>query len=230
VSAASGLSRPPGLGAPAPEPGPAPTAAGAGLVSCHCCHLLVRPPAGGAEHAACPRCGAALHSRKPDSFGRTWAYLVTAVIFYVPAMTLPIMTTVTTFGGARKDTVLSGVYYLLTTGMWPLAAIVFFASVVVPVLKIVVLVLLLLSSRHGGSWRRHDRARLYRLTEAVGRWSMVDVYVVTILVALVRLQALAFIEAEQGAVFFAAVVVLTMFAARSFDPRLIWDQKSESPS
>lgn len=207
------------------------TAARAGLVSCHSCHLLVRPPAGGAEameHATCPRCGAALHSRKPDSLGRTWAYLITAMIFYVPAMALPIMTTTTTFGGARKDTVLSGVYYLLTTGMWPLAAIVFFASVVVPVLKIVILVLLLVTSRRGGDWRRLDRARLYRLTEAVGRWSMVDVYVVTILVALVRLQALAIVEAEQGAVFFAAVVVLTMFAARSFDPRLIWDQRSDA--
>ncbi len=211
-------------------PASAPTAAGAGLVSCHCCHLLVRPNAADAalKHAACPRCGAALHSRKPDSLGRTWAYLITAVIFYVPAMSLPIMTTVTTFGGARKDTVLSGVYYLLTSGMWPLAAIVFFASVVVPVLKIVVLALLLVTSRRGGGWRRHDRARLYRLTEAVGRWSMVDVYVVTILVALVRLQALAVIEAERGAVFFAAVVVLTMFAARSFDPRLIWDQRNEA--
>jgi paraquat-inducible protein A len=113
----------------------------------------------------------------------------------------------------------------LTSGKWPLAAIVFFASVVVPVLKIVVLVLLAVTTQRGTDWRRLDRTRLYRMTEVIGRWSMVDVYVVTILVALVRLQALAIIEADTGAVFFAAVVVLTMFAAKSFDPRLIWDSQ-----
>lgn len=197
-------------------------AAQAGLASCHSCQLLVRQPPPG-RHANCPRCGAPLHTRKPNSLVRTWAYLVAAVIFYFPAMLLPIMNT-TTFQGTRQDTILSGVYYLLTTGMWPLAAIVFFASVVVPVLKIVILVLLVITVRRGSTWRMLDRTRLYRLTEAVGRWSMVDIYVVTILVALVRLQALAVIEAEPGSIFFAAVVVLTMFAARSFDPRLIWDK------
>ncbi len=200
----------------------APTAAALGLASCHSCQLLVRLPGGHRPGALCPRCGAPLHARKPDSLARTWAYLITAVIFYFPAMGLPIMTTIT-ISGARKDTILSGVYYLLTTGMWPLAAIVFFASVVVPVLKIAVLILLAVTTQRRTAWRRKDRTRLYRLTEVIGRWSMVDVYVVTILVALVQLQALAFIEAEPGAVFFASVVVLTMFAARSFDPRLIWD-------
>ncbi|BBD07554.1 paraquat-inducible protein A [Desulfovibrio ferrophilus] len=201
-----------------------PIAAEVGLASCHSCQLLMRKPPEGIFHAQCPRCGATLHTRKPRSLGRTWAYLVAAVIFYFPAMALPIMTT-TTFQGVRSDTILSGIYYLLTTGMWPLAAIVFFASVVVPILKIIILIMLVFTVQRGSCWRRLDRTRLYRLTEAVGRWSMVDIYVVTILVALVRLQALAVIEAEPGAVFFASVVVLTMFAAKSFDPRLIWDKQ-----
>ncbi|MBU1002472.1 MAG: paraquat-inducible protein A [Proteobacteria bacterium] len=201
-----------------------PIASLAGLTSCHSCQLLLHRPPDGAAHAECPRCGATLHMRKPRSLARTWAFLVASVIFYFPAMALPIMTT-TTFQGTRHDTILSGIYYLLTTGMWPLAAIVFFASVVVPILKIIILIMLVFTVQRGSDWRRRDRTRLYRLTEAVGRWSMVDIYVVTILVALVRLQGLAFIEAEPGAVFFACVVVLTMFAAKSFDPRLIWDKQ-----
>lgn len=203
------------------------TAAEAGLIACHTCRLLVRRPEAADEgRAVCPRCGAALHSRKPGSLARTWAYLITAMILYVPAMTLPIMNTIT-IQGARKDTILSGVVYLLTSGMWPLAAIVFFASVVVPILKIMIIVYLLVTVRRKSPGRMRERARLYRLTEAVGRWSMVDVYVVTILVALVQLRALAIIEAQPGAVYFGAVVVLTMFSAMSFDPRLIWDRDVE---
>ena len=205
---------------------PPATAVEAGLIACHSCHLLVRDPATDDAHLVCPRCGATLHSRKPDSLARTWAYLITAIILYVPAMALPIMTTIT-IQGVRKDTILSGVVYLFTSGMWPLAAIVFFASVVVPILKILIVAFLLITVRANSPNRRAERTRLYRLTEAVGRWSMVDVYVVTILVALVQLRALAIIEAEPGAVYFGAVVVLTMFAALSFDPRLIWDKHVE---
>ncbi|WP_461210205.1 paraquat-inducible protein A [Desulfocurvus sp. DL9XJH121] len=201
------------------------TAARAGLVACHSCGLLVRDARGEDVEQSCPRCGAALHSRKPDSLARTWAFLITAAILYVPAMAMPIMTTAT-IQGMRKDTILSGVVYLLTSGMWPLAAIVFFASVVVPILKILTIGYLLVSLRKDDNHRR-ERTKLYRLTEAVGRWSMVDVYVVTILVALVQLRALALISAEPGAVYFGAVVVLTMFAAMSFDPRLIWDDEVE---
>ena len=126
-------------------------------------------------------------------------------------------------GKVQADTILSGAIYLLLHGMWPLALIVFVASVVVPLLKIVALVYLLVSVQLGSTRRAVDRTRIYRITELVGRWSMVDIYVVTILVALVQLGALASIEAEAGAVFFGAVVVLTMLAAESFDPRLIWD-------
>ncbi len=199
------------------------SALAAGCVACHDCELLCRLPAAGAHGARCPRCGAELHSRKLRSLERTWAYLIAAMICYLPANLLPIMK-VTSLGNAQADTIMSGVVYLLTHGMWPLAVVVFTASICVPVLKLVILVSLQISVHRGSHWRPVDRTRLYRLTEAIGRWSMVDVFVVTILVALVRLGNLATVEAQTGAVFFGAVVVLTMLAAESFDPRLIWDR------
>jgi paraquat-inducible protein A len=131
---------------------------------------------------------------------------------------------VTSLGKSQSDTILSGVVFLAIHGMWPLAVIVFVASVVVPIVKIVSLSALAISVERRSQWRPRDRARLYRIVEAVGRWSMVDVYVVTILVALVHLGSLASVEARIGAFFFGAVVVLTMLAAESFDPRLIWDR------
>ena len=199
------------------------TAARASLMSCHSCGLLSKGH-GPLEHAhaRCPRCGAALHLRKPNSIARTWALLISAAILYIPANVLPIMKVVS-FGRAESDTIMSGVIYFLESGSWYLALLIFFASIVVPVLKIIVLSYLLISVQRRSHWRPADRTRLYRITEAVGRWSMVDVYVVTLMVALVELGALATVEAGPGAVFFAGVVVTTMFAAMSFDPRLIWD-------
>ncbi len=191
------------------------------LIGCHICELLVKAPPTGA-HLRCPRCGAALHMRKPDSIARTWALVIAASICYIPANVLPIMK-VTSLGQAQADTILSGVVYLLLHGMWPLALLVFFASVVIPLLKLIILMYLLISVQRRSHWRPYDRTRLYRITEAVGRWSMVDIYVVTILVALVHLGNLATIEAEAGGVFFGVMVVITMFAAMTFDPRLIWD-------
>jgi paraquat-inducible protein A len=167
-----------------------------------------------------------VHARKPRSIERTWALVIAAALCYLPANLLPIMQ-VTSLGKAQADTIMSGVVYLLLHGMWPLAIVVFTASVFVPVLKLVILVVLLVSTQRGSHWRPVDRTRLYRLTEAIGRWSMVDIFVVTILVALVRLGALATIEPMPGAIFFGAVVVLTMLAAESFDPRLIWDRIEE---
>jgi paraquat-inducible protein A len=190
---------------------------------CHDCRLLCRLPEHGAHGANCPRCGAALHERKPRSLERTWAFLIAAALCYVPANVLPIMK-ITSLGRAQADTILSGVIYLLLHGMWPLALVVFTASVFVPLLKLAILLGLLISVHSGSRWRPVDRTRLYRITEAIGRWSMVDIFVVTILVALVRLGNLATVEAQTGAVFFGAVVVLTMLAAESFDPRLIWDR------
>jgi paraquat-inducible protein A len=192
--------------------------------SCRSCELVVRLPSRAPRLAArCPRCGARIQRRKLNSISRTWALLLAAIIFYVPANVFPVME-VTSLGSVQSDTILSGVIFLLNHGMWPLALIVFTASVVVPLLKLVALSFLLISVQRRSDWRPVDRTRLYRITEAVGRWSMVDVYVVTILVALVHLGSLATIEAGAGAVFFGAVVVTTMFAAESFDPRLIWDR------
>jgi paraquat-inducible protein A len=199
------------------------TARASGFALCHDCGLLCALPGGGALGADCPRCGAALHARKVRSLERAWAFLIAAALCYLPANLLPIMK-VTSLGRSQADTIMSGVVYLLTHGMWPLAIVVFTASVFVPILKIVILTSLLVSVHRSSRWRPVERTRLYRITEAIGRWSMVDIFVVTILVALVRLGNLATVEAQPGAVFFGAVVVLTMLAAESFDPRLIWDR------
>jgi paraquat-inducible protein A len=163
-----------------------------------------------------------LHSRKPNSIARTWALVIAAFIFYIPANVLPI-TNVISFGKAQADTIMSGVIYFVKSGSWPIALVIFVASVFVPLLKLFLLSFLLISVQRKSQWRPKDRTRLYRITEAIGRWSMTDIYVVTILVALVRLGSLATIEAGPGAIFFAGVVIITIFAAMSFDPRLIWD-------
>lgn len=200
-------------------------AAALGLWTCHDCALLVRAPAAG-QHGHCPRCGAPVHRRKVNSVARTWALTLTAAILYVPANVFPVMT-VTSLGRSQADTIMSGVLYLLAHGMWPLAALIFFASVFVPLLKLIAIAFLLTSVQRAWAWRAVDRTRLYRLAEVIGRWSMVDIYVVTILVALVKLGNLASIEAGIGAIFFGGVVVITMLAAESFDPRLIWDAIEE---
>lgn len=199
------------------------TALSRALMSCHDCSLLVHMQAGDAHHVStCPRCHAPLHARKPESIARAWALLIAAAVLYIPANAFPI-THITSLGAVQSDTILSGVFFLIHHGMWPIAAVIFIASVAVPFLKMGVLAYLLWSVQSGSTRRSLDRTRLYRITEMVGRWSMVDIFVVTILVALVQLGALATIEAGAGAVYFAAVVVLTMLSAESFDPRLIWD-------
>jgi len=192
------------------------------MISCGSCHLLCRTPPAVAGRAVCPRCGARLHRRKPNSIARTWALVLTSFVLYIPANLLPVMTVVS-FGKKQSDTIMSGVIYFITSGSWYLALIIFVASVVVPLMKLLILTYLLISVHNKSRWRPQDRTRLYRITEVVGRWSMVDIYVVTIMVALVRIGSLATIEAGPGAIAFAAVVVITMFAAISFDPRLIWD-------
>jgi len=198
-----------------------------GLLSCHDCHLLSEAPAGKVhDHLSCPRCGATLHERKPNSLARTWALVCAAAILYIPANVLP-MTVTSALGTTQADTIMSGVIYFIHSGSWEIAAVIFIASVFVPLLKLLILVILLISVQLRSRWRPKDRTALYRLTEMVGRWSMLDVYVVTILVALVKLGAVASIEAGPAAVYFAAVVVITMFAAESFDPRLIWDALEE---
>ena len=205
---------------------PAATAASLGLLVCHACGLLSRPAAH-AEHACCPRCGADLHSRKPNSISRTWALLIAAVILYIPANLLPMMHTSSLFG-SQSDTIMSGVVYFWTSGSWYLALVIFFASIMVPLLKMLALVVLLVSVQLRSRWQQDQRARLYRMVEAIGRWSMLDIYVVAMIVALVQLKGLATIQPGAGAIAFGAVVVLTMFSAMSFDPRLIWDPSEKA--
>jgi paraquat-inducible protein A len=200
-----------------------PTAAAAGLLACHDCGQINRAPAArGAAQSQCARCGSRLHLRKPHSVARTWALLIAAAILYLPANLLPIMETWSIFG-SQSDTIMSGVVYLWISGSWPLALLVFVASVMVPLLKLIAIALLLVTIQRRSRWRPHERTRLYRLVEFVGRWSMLDIYVVALLVAMVQLQSLATMSAGPGALAFGAVVVLTMLAAMSLDPRLIWD-------
>jgi len=199
------------------------TASEAGLVACETCHLLSRDhPVDKHSEQRCPRCGAPLHARTPDSVRRSWALLIAAIALYIPANVLPIMT-VKSLGRGEPNTILSGIMELIAAQMWPIAMVVFVASILVPILKIATLIYLLRSVQHRSLRRQRDRTRLYRITEAIGRWSMVDIYVVTILVAVVKLGNIAEIEAGPAGIPFACVVILTMLAASTFDPRLIWD-------
>lgn len=203
--------------------GAARTAKELGLANCGDCHLLSRwepPPSG--QVPCCPRCGATLAMRKPDSIARTWALIAAAFLFYIPANLLP-MTVTTSLGAKQSDTILSGVIYFLLHGSPEIAVVIFVASVFIPLLKLIAMAFLLISVQRRSVWRPRDRTVLYQITHAIGRWSMVDIYVVTILVALVKLGVLVNIDAGPAAVYFAAVVVISMFAAESFDPRLIWD-------
>jgi paraquat-inducible protein A len=197
------------------------TAARAGLVSCEVCHLLSRPVSETAL-GYCPRCGAELAWRHHHSIQYTWALVVAAAICYIPANVLPIFIT-NALGHSEPDTILSGVMLLYTTGSWDLALIVLVASVMVPLGKLIALAYLLITVQRGSLGGTRDRTRLYRLVELIGRWSMLDVFVATFTVALVQLQPLMSVTPAPGVLFFAAVVVLTMVAAESFDPRLIWD-------
>jgi paraquat-inducible protein A len=196
------------------------------LVGCHSCSLLSRLPVDD-HHYTCPRCNAPLHIRKTDSLNRTWALLIAATILYFPANIFPITIT-GAIGHEQADTIISGVIYFLFSGSWHIAIVIFVASVIVPLMKMIIFFYLLISVKKKSIKKPEDRTRLYHITEAVGRWSMVDVYVVTILVSLVKLGFLADIAAGPGAGYFAGVVVITMLAAESFDPRLIWDAMEES--
>ena len=198
------------------------------LCLCHVCRLSSEVPTGSdsAAQALCPRCGAALHSRKPDSLQRTWALLIASLVFYIPANLLPITKT-SYIGGVQSDTIMSGVIYFAHTGAWHIALIIFVASVMVPAVKMIILVYLLVSVQRSSTHRMVDRTRLYRITHSIGRWSMVDIFVVAVLVALVQLGPIAGIEAGPGAIYFGGVVIFTMFAAEAFDPRLIWDRREK---
>jgi len=198
-----------------------PLAPGDKVLPCHACGL-VAPPVGKGHHMECARCGTPLHTRKPNSISRTWALLIAAAILYIPANLLPVMVTHSLFG-AQNDTIMSGVALFWNSGSKGLAIIIFIASVVVPMLKLGTLALLAWTAQRRSRWRPRQRTVLYRMVEFIGRWSMLDIFVVTLTVALVRFKSLAVITAGPGALAFGAVVVLTMLASMQFDPRLIWD-------
>jgi paraquat-inducible protein A len=199
------------------------TALAKGLVVCSECALVAKP-ATRATPGYCPRCGESLVFRRHDAIQRTWALLLAAAILYVPANVLPVLTT-TTIASSDSDTIMSGVVFLWASGSWPLALIVLVASIVIPIGKIVALGYVLVTVQRGTATNDRARTRLYRIVEFIGRWSMLDVFVDTFVVALVQLSPLMSVEPGPGVVYFMAVVVLTMFAAQSFDPRLIWDRR-----
>lgn len=176
----------------------------------------------------CPRCHTALALRKKDSIQRTIALLITAFLLYIPANILPIMTT-TLLGSGSSDTILSGVAVFWSHGDYPIALIIFIASIVIPLAKLFSLSWLCFSVVSKRQLRPIQRTRLFRMTEFIGRWSMVDVFVVAILVALVQLGNVMTIQPGPAAIAFATVVIVTMFAAMSFDPRLIWDVLENEP-
>ena len=192
------------------------------LFGCGVCGLVCR--AKPLADAACPRCGSGLRRRKPRSVIRSWSLLVAAFIFYIPANLLPIMRT-GSLGDVDDNTILSGVVELWQKGSQELAVIVFTASIVVPMLKFLVLGTLLVCVHRKTRWAQRQRAKLYRLVELIGHWSMLDVFVVALLTALVRFSVLSSVEPLPGVIYFCLTVILTMFAAMSFDPRLTWDCK-----
>lgn len=193
-----------------------------GMASCPVCALVSRLPEG-RRSGLCPRCGALFTQRKRQSVARTWAFLVAALVLYFPANLMTIMHSRSVII-IRDDTIWSGISFLWQGPTWPLAIIVFIASLFIPLFKLLVLSSLLLTIRRHSAWNPVLRTRLYRIVEVIGAWSMLDVYVVGLLSSLVQMGAIAEVTPGPGAFAFAAVVVLTMLAARSFDARLMWDE------
>ncbi len=202
-----------------------PRARSLGLASCDVCRQVVRLPPSSAAYSRCPRCGAKIHSRVAHSLARTWALLLASMILYIPANVYPVMKN-TYLGAESNNTILSGVVLFLKEGDWLLALVIFTASILVPLLKMFSLLYLLTNvGKSPHAKRAKQQTMLYRVTELVGRWSMVDVFVIGILTALVQMGLVSTVEPGIGALAFGAVVVLTMLAAISFDPRLIWDRE-----
>ena len=188
-------------------------------IACTACELLVT---GARPGSACPRCGAALHHRKPYAFTVTAALVAAAFMLYVPANALPVLTLVS-LGNEQSNTIITGVLELIHNRLWPLAIIVFLASIVVPLLKLCGLTWMLLATLQGSPRTLIARTRFFRFIDTVGSWSNIDVFVASVLVGLLQFGAIAQARAGGGLVAFAAVVVLTMIATRTFDTRLMWD-------
>ena len=196
-----------------------------GLVACKICGL-VHAASSADKQAFCLRCGSKLQQRLPDSVSRSWALLLAAVILYVPANLLPVMNT-TLLGRGANSTIMSGIIQFWEHGSYGISALIFIASIGVPCTKFLVLALLLITSSLNSVWRRPERARLYRIIELIGYWSMLDVLVVAVIAALVKFHDLSDAEPRIGILFFGGVVILTMLSAMNFDPRLIWDDKND---
>lgn len=203
-----------------------PRAGQLGLVACHACSLVCEDTLDKTGPVHCPRCDSPLHRRRPDSIARAWAFLIAGIIFYIPANLLPVMFT-GQFGDDQENTVMSGIIEFWKTGSYGIALVIFVASVAVPCTKFLVLGLLLLTTQRHSRWARRERARLYRLVELIGYWSMLDVLVVAVVAALVKFQALSEVEPRIGILYFGAMVIMTMLSAMNFDPRLIWDGDQE---
>jgi paraquat-inducible protein A len=193
--------------------------AGKQLISCETCELMIDARH---EHHPCPRCGATVHRRKPDAIRRTLALVIAGFLLYVPANVLPVLS-IERFGRNDPSTILSGVHELIDAGLWPLAIIVFTASVLVPLAKLFGLSLMLVMTRLRSRRWLVTRTRLFRFIDRIGRWSNIDVFMISILAALVQFGTLTSVRPESGAIAFAAVVVITMLASRSFDARVMWD-------
>ncbi len=194
----------------------------AGLVLCTECHNIYRNVPDTVQHCKC--CNAELHQRKPDSINRTWAYLIAAMILYVPANTMMIMN-VAYFGVDDPSTIMGGVILLMQLGSHSVAFVVFVASVVVPLFKMIGIILILFSLKYKINLPDRQRIKMFRFIEFIGRWSMLDIFVISILAALVNISGVAEITAGPAATAFGSVVVLTMLSASSFDTRLLWDYK-----
>lgn len=206
-----------------PEPPPMSAVFAGRAIGCETCGLVSAPtPHAHGTHANCLRCDSALHARKPNSIARTWALLIAASAMYIPANYFPVLT-VMQLGAGQPSTILGGVEELIESEMYPLAALVFFASIAVPMLKLVGLSVLLIATQSGNGLWLSQRTRLYRIICWIGRWSMIDIFMEALLGALVRFGNVVTIEPGFGAVAFCSVVILTIFAAESFDPRLMWD-------
>jgi paraquat-inducible protein A len=195
------------------------------VIGCDTCMKVSRKTDG---LARCPRCGSSLRRRKPNALRRTWALVIASIILYVPANVYPVLTVVR-LGAGGPSTILGGVEELASAGQWPLAILVFVASIMVPVLKLVGLVGLLISTQTRRRGSLPDRTLLYRILALVGRWSMIDIFMASILVALVQFGAISTVNPGVGGLAFAAVVILTMLAAETFDPRLMWDAAGQNP-
>jgi len=202
--------------------GPVATAASRNLAACNICYKLAP-----AQSHNCPRCGTPLHQRRRNSLQHTLALLITACILYIPANTYPIMY-MDQFGSTESSTIIGGVLELIELGSIPIALVIFAFSVLVPSGKIMVLFYLVWTVENHSPLGSRQRALMYRVVEFIGKWSMLDVFVVAILAALVHLGGLLVVRPGIAALSFAGVVILTMIAAHSFDPRLVWDTMDDN--